>query len=185
MKLSVKQMMLIALFTALTAVGAFIKVPLPPVPITLQTLFVLMSALLLGSRAALISQLLYIFIGLIGIPVFAYGAGPGYILHPTFGYIAGFAISAFIVGKLTEKLSYSKYRIYKLFLCCILGMAIYYGTGVFHLWIISNIINNSPLSVSSILWKGVVIFIPGDILKSLAASMITTKINPHIRLIRN
>lgn len=184
MKLSIKQMMLIALFAALTAVGAFIKIPLPPVPITLQTLFVLLSALLLGPKLALISQLLYIFIGLIGVPVFTSGAGPGYILHPTFGYIAGFAISAFVVGKLTEKLDLPRYNVLELFFCSILGMAIYYGTGIFHLWIISNQVNNSALPLSSILWKGLVIFIPGDILKSLVASMVSIKLRPHIHLLK-
>jgi biotin transport system substrate-specific component len=69
MKISVKDLILIPLFTALTAVGAFIQVPLPLVPFTLQTFFVVLSGVLLGAKKGLMSQLLYVFLGLAGIPI--------------------------------------------------------------------------------------------------------------------
>ncbi|NMA95849.1 MAG: biotin transporter BioY [Clostridiales bacterium] len=95
-------MILVSIFAALTAVGAFIRIPLPPVPFTLQIFFVILSGILLGARGGLFSQLVYIALGLIGIPIFTEGGGPQYIFHPTFGYLLGFAATAFIVGKVTE-----------------------------------------------------------------------------------
>ena len=76
------KMILVSIFAALTAVGAFIKIPLPPVPFTLQVFFVILSGLLLGSRMGLASQIVYIALGLVGVPVFTEGGGLQYIFHP-------------------------------------------------------------------------------------------------------
>jgi biotin transport system substrate-specific component len=70
----------IALFAALTAIGAFIKIPLPYVPFTLQVLFVFFAGSLLGSERGMQSQLVYVGIGLAGFPVFTQGGGIGYFL---------------------------------------------------------------------------------------------------------
>ena len=87
--LTTRELTLLPLFTVLTAVGAFIKIPLGAVPVSLQTVFVLLSALLLGKKAA-ISQGLYVLLGLLGLPIFTGGGGIGYVLTPTFGYLIGF-----------------------------------------------------------------------------------------------
>lgn len=96
-------LVMIALFAALTAIGAFIKVPLPVVPFTLQIVFVFLSGCLLGSRNGILSQLLYIGVGLVGLPVFTQGGGITYVLQPTFGYLIGFAAAAFLIGWIIEK----------------------------------------------------------------------------------
>lgn len=91
----------VACFALLTWAGARLTVPLPhtPVPGTLQTLVVLLAGLFLGARAGAASQVLYLSLGLAGIPVFALpGAGPGYLLGPTGGYLAGFAAAAWVTG---------------------------------------------------------------------------------------
>ncbi len=91
----------VACFALLTWAGARIAVPLPftPVPGTLQTLVVLLAGLFLGARAGAASQMLYLSIGLAGIPVFALpGAGPGYLLGPTGGYLVGFTVAAWVTG---------------------------------------------------------------------------------------
>ncbi|HET6277217.1 MAG TPA: biotin transporter BioY [Candidatus Polarisedimenticolia bacterium] len=88
-------------FAMLTWAGARIAVPLPftPVPGTLQTLVVLLAGLFLGARAGAASQMLYLAMGLAGMPVFALpGAGPGYLLGPTGGYLVGFAAAAWLTG---------------------------------------------------------------------------------------
>lgn len=77
-----------ALFTALIAVGAFIKIPIPVVPFTLQYLFTMLAGILLGS----LSVLAYMILGLIGLPIFSEGGGIGYVFKPSFGYIIGFAL---------------------------------------------------------------------------------------------
>ena len=84
-KISTKNLILIGLFAALIVAGAFIKIPIPYVPFTLQFLFILFAGMLLGKRLGLLSQVVYLLIGLTGAPVFTNGGGPGYVLQPTFG----------------------------------------------------------------------------------------------------
>lgn len=94
-------------FTLLTAVSAQIAIPIKPVPITLQTMAVLLSGAFLGARNGAYSQLLYLFLGIIGLPVFAVipdGAlGFARLFGPTGGYLLAFPIAAFVTGYLTEK----------------------------------------------------------------------------------
>ena len=94
------------LFTALIAVGAFIKIVIPvgadTMNFTLQWLFVLLAGLLLGSKRAFRSVAVYLITGLIGFPIFARGGGPAYLLRPTFGFLLGFALAAWVIGFLCE-----------------------------------------------------------------------------------
>ena len=83
------------LFTALIAVGAFIKIPIPVVPFTLQYLFTMLAGLLLGSRLGTVSVLSYMLLGLAGLPIFSEGGGLWYVFKPSFGYIIGFAVGTF------------------------------------------------------------------------------------------
>jgi len=94
---------LASLFSTLTALGAYISIPISHVPITLQTFFVYLAGAILGSKLALLSQIIYILIGIIGFPVFAYGkAGFGVLIGPTGGYLIGFIIGAYIIGRMIE-----------------------------------------------------------------------------------
>ena len=88
-KITTKDMIMCALFTALIAVGAFIKVPVPVVPFTLQFLFTMLAGLIMGGRLGAISVGLYAVLGLVGLPIFAEGGGIWYVLKPSFGYIIG------------------------------------------------------------------------------------------------
>ncbi len=90
----------IAAFALLTAIGAFVRIPLPftPVPITLQTFFVLASGIYLGGRDAAASQGLYLGLGAAGLPVFAGGSGLAHLLGPTGGFLVAFPIAAWLVG---------------------------------------------------------------------------------------
>jgi biotin transport system substrate-specific component len=93
-------------FALLTWVGAKISVPLPltPVPGTLQTLAVLLAGALLGARAGAASQAAYLLMGIAGLPVFALpGAGPGYLLGPTGGYLVGLPVAAYVTGLLLAR----------------------------------------------------------------------------------
>ena len=87
-----KDLVLCAMFVALIAVGAFIKVPVPVVPFTLQFLFTMLAGLLLGPVNGALAVVVYIVLGLVGLPIFTQGGGPGYIFQPSFGYIIGFFI---------------------------------------------------------------------------------------------
>lgn len=85
-----------SLFTALIAAGAFIKIPVPVVPFTLQFLFTTLAGLLLGAKRGFISVAAYMVLGLAGLPIFSAGGGFWYIFQPSFGYIIGFCIGTFV-----------------------------------------------------------------------------------------
>jgi biotin transport system substrate-specific component len=174
------KMILVSLFTALTVVGAFIRIPVPPVPFTLQVFFVIFSGLLLGSRLAFASQAIYIALGLAGVPVFANGAGIQYIFNPTFGYLIGFAITALVVGAMTEKNSGPSFK--KYFVASFIGMLIYYSVGVLYLYIILKYVNHVSTSISAVLVKGFLLFLPWDIAKIFAASWMAVKVYGRVNI---
>ena len=93
-----------ALFTALIAVGAFIRVPVPVVPFTLQYLFTMLAGLLLGPRLGTIAVGTYVLLGLVGLPIFAQGGGFWYVFQPSFGYLLGFCVGTFVTGWLAQRL---------------------------------------------------------------------------------
>lgn len=144
-----KDMAVCGLFASLTAVGAFIKIVIPVGPdtmnFTLQWFFVLLAGLLLGSRRAFYSVTTYLVIGLVGIPVFARGGGPAYLIRPTFGFLLGFALAAYAMGKLCEVLHSSKTGIRVL--AATAGYVIYYGTGILYFYFITHFVVVTPNTV--------------------------------------
>ncbi|MCL0105994.1 biotin transporter BioY [Thermodesulfovibrionales bacterium] len=93
-----------AMFAALTALGAFITIPIGPVPITLQPFFIHLGALLLGGYLGALSQFIYVLVGVMGLPVFSGGgSGIGHLLGPTGGYLIGFIVGGgYLTGRLAE-----------------------------------------------------------------------------------
>jgi len=169
LKINIRQMTLVSLFAALTAVGAFISIPFYPVPLTLQTLFTLLAAMTLGSVMGTSSQIIYVLLGLIGLPVFAgFKAGIGILFGPTGGFLFGFIFSAYIIGKLIE-LKKEK-NIFYYFLAGFLGIVIIYFIGVIQLALVTGI------GIKRALLIGALPFLPGDILKIIAASFIARKL---------
>lgn len=174
LNLKPKDMILIALFAALTGIGAFIKIPLPMVPITLQIVFALMSGLVLGAKRGMLSQLLYIILGLIGLPVFTSGGGPQYILSPTFGYLIGMIFAAYIVGKLRE--SVENITTLNLFLIAMVGVGVIYIFGLVHLYSIKNLYLGQSTSVWDVLYSGFLVTIVGDIIKAIIVAFVSKKL---------
>lgn len=86
---------------ALSAAGSLLRIPFFPVPLTLQFFFALMAGLTLGKSWGALSQLMYLLAGLAGLPVFAGGGGPGYVLQPTFGFLLGLIPAAWCAGQLS------------------------------------------------------------------------------------
>ncbi len=115
--------LLTSLFTALIAAGTFIKIPFIPVAMTLQTLFVFLTGLLLPPLNASFSVLLYIILGLIGLPIFTSGGGPAALLSPTGGFIFGFLIAA-LVGALLSKKKHDSV-LYNLFVVLVMEVIVY------------------------------------------------------------
>lgn len=172
---SLRRMIYAALFGALTAIGAFMVIPLQPVPITLQTLCMGLSGLLLGSRTGALSQVIYVLLGIIGMPVFAGGkSGLGTLLGPSGGYIIGFIAAAYIIGRLTEDQdNLSRFRIG---IALAAGNLVVYTLGTLQLaWV-------AKLSLIPALLAGVVPFLPGELLKMAAAIWLTPKLRNNFRL---
>jgi biotin transport system substrate-specific component len=161
--LSARELSLVALFAALTGIGGFIRIPIPYVPLTLQTLMVMFSGLILGGKLGALSQFVYILVGLMGIPIFAHGGGPGYVLQPTFGYLLGFVCGAYIIGKITENRSSLKRAL--LFLALLAGTLAIYVPGVAVLYCNLNFIQQKAVSLPTAIKIGCLAVLPGDLIK--------------------
>ncbi|PKM52435.1 MAG: biotin transporter BioY [Firmicutes bacterium HGW-Firmicutes-7] len=163
-----------ALFAALTAIGAWIKIPLPYVPFTMQVFFAIFSGILLGSRLGLLSQLVYILIGLIGVPVFTQGGGIGYIFQPTFGYLIGFAAAAYVTGLIVERLNKNTFTTY--LVAALPGIAVIYLCGVPYLYIINALYLTKAFTFKMAVYYGFSLSIIGD----LVSCIILCSIAPSI-----
>jgi biotin transport system substrate-specific component len=161
--LSARELSLVALFAALTGIGGFIRIPIPYVPLTMQTLMVMFSGLLLGGKLGALSQLVYILVGLMGIPIFAHGGGPGYVLQPTFGYLLGFVCGAYIIGNITERRASLKQSV--LFLALVAGTVAIYVPGVAVLYFNLNYIQQKAVSLTTVIKIGCLVVLPGDLIK--------------------
>jgi biotin transport system substrate-specific component len=165
-----KKLILAALFSALTAVCSIISVPLPfsPVPINMATLSVFLAGSLLGSSYGAASQLAYVFMGAIGLPVFhSFTGGLGILTGPTGGYLIGYIAAAYLIGLLTE----NKLNSYPLLaLSLFIGLTACYAFGT--LWFMYVTGSN----IYSALVLCVIPFLPGDGIKILLALLLVKKI---------
>lgn len=168
-------MVLIAVFAALTCVGGFIRIPMYPVPFTLQTLFVYLSGLLLGAQRGVLSQLLFLIMGLAGIPVFAQGGGPAYVLQPSFGYLAAFPVSAYVCGKIFSRMKNAR-NFLNLLLACGTGAVLILSIGSAYLYFILNYIAKSSTSFRETFISGFILFLPAEAVKCFITVIITSKI---------
>ncbi|WP_291637450.1 biotin transporter BioY [Clostridium sp.] len=177
MKLSTRDLIIAALFTALTAVGGIISIPLGPVPITLQTFFVVLSGLILGAKLGALSQITYVILGLVGLPIFAGGyGGLGAIVRPSFGFLIGYIVAAYIIGKLTEK----DKSLSKIIYSVILGSFVIYIIGVPYFYFIFTNYLGKSINFYSALKYACIPFIPGDIIKAVLAITLAKQLIPRL-----
>ncbi|MGL4345080.1 MAG: biotin transporter BioY [Cellulosilyticaceae bacterium] len=176
-----KALALCGLFAALTAIGAFIRIPLPPpmVPITLQFFFVVLAGILLGCKLGGISQLTYVLIGLSGVPVFTGGGGIGYVLRPTFGYIIGFVMASFVIGYMVQKCE--KLSFWKLFGAAFTGLIVVYVIGVPYLYVINTFYIGNAIGLWTALWSGAIICLPGDLTVCGVTALVGMKVVPLLK----
>ena len=178
--LSAQEMSLVALFAALSGIGAFVRVPIPYVPLTLQTLMVMFSGLILGGRLAAVSQLVYVLVGLMGIPIFAHGGGPGYVLQPTFGYLLGFIFGAYVIGRFTERRDQLKRSF--LLLVLLAGTMAIYIPGVTVLYFNLNLIQEKAVSLSTAVKIGFLVPLPGGLIKMAVVLYLGPVLHQRFRL---
>lgn len=172
------KLILCALFAALAAVGAFIKIPTPLVPITLQLLFTTMAGILLGSKLGTISVGSYVLLGLMGLPVFTGGGGPFYVLQPSFGYILGFVLGAFVTGLIAER---GKPSFIRFLIASLAGLLAVYLIGVPYCYLISRFYLKSEVAIGAMVLNGFLIFLPGDFIKSILCAFLGKRLSPIVR----
>ena len=159
-----------SLLAALTAVGAYIAIPIGPVPIVLQNLFVYLTGLLLGSRWGLMGIGAYLLAGAVGLPVFAGGKGGiGHLIGPTGGYLLGFLPAVALIGMITER---NEGKLLFALTGLIAGTVVIYACGVTWLSIVTG------MTVVKSLMVGMVPFLIGDAFKIAAALFIAKSLRP-------
>lgn len=169
-----RMMVYAALFAALTAVGAFLAIPIGPVPIVLQNMFVYLAGLLLGYRWGMASVGVYLLVGAVGLPVFAGGLGGiGRFVGPTGGYLIGYLPTVFLIGKIANR---DTPQMVTDVLAMICGTLALYACGVTWLKIVSG------MSLGKTLALGMYPFLIGDAVKIAAAAAIARALRPVIRV---
>jgi biotin transport system substrate-specific component len=162
-----------SLLAALTAVGAFIAIPIGPVPIVLQNLFVYLSGLLLGSKWGLTGMAVYLLAGACGLPVFSGGRGGiGHLIGPTGGYLLGFLPAVYITGWITER---AEKKNAAAILAMICATAVIYLFGVTWLKLITGMTLAKTLAV------GMFPFLIGDAFKIAVAAALAKALRPMMK----
>lgn len=163
-----------SLFVALIAIGAFIAIPVGPVPIVLQNMFVLMAAIFLGPRWGVACVAVYLLIGFAGIPVFAGGtSGIGKLFGPTGGYLLGYLPSVFVTAVISKFLGK---KMLSDIIAMVIGSLIIYAAGLPWLKIVTS------MSWEKTFALGMYPFLIGDALKIIAAAFIAKSLRPVVKL---
>ena len=170
-----RSIVLASLCAVLTAVGARIAIPIGAVPITLQVVVVLLSGFLLGPRLGAVSQIVYIALGLTGVPVFTSGGGIQTLLSPTFGYIVGFVPMAWCAGRLTTG---NDTTLPRFFLCELVAVCVLYLFGASVLMWNMTYVAGKSISPALAFKVGILPFVGIDIVKAVIASLAAWKIRP-------
>lgn len=180
---SIRELTVGGLFAALITAGAFIKLTIPTEPIpmhfTLQWFFVLLAGLLLDKRLAGMSVGVYLLLGLMGVPVFASGGGPSYLIRPTFGYLIGFAVAAFAMGWMCEHFQASGFA--RLLAVSTVGLMIYYGIGVAYYFFVCRFLISQNVTWQILLFNCFLLTVEADFGLCLAAASVASKLRPIVR----
>lgn len=180
--LSVRETAFCGLFAALTAAGAFIKIELPvqpfPMHFTLQIFFAVLSGFLLGPRLGATSVGIYLAVGLVGIPVFAAGGGPAYLIRPTFGFLLGFLFAAWLTGWISRM---GKRPSMARNICAsVVGMMAYYLSGVLYFYVISNYVISMPVTWAVVLVNCFILTAAGDLVLCVLAAVLAVRLRPAV-----
>ena len=169
-------LVLTALFAALTAIGAFFKIPFALAAISLQFLFTAMAGILLGAGYGALSQAVYVLLGLVGVPIFAQGGGFSYVLQPTFGFLLGLIPAAWVIGVLAKR----PLKFWRTALAMLAGLAVLYAIGVPYMALIANGYLGKGLTFCQVMRSGMLIYLPGDMLKIAVGSALCVAVERRL-----
>lgn len=171
-QIRVKELAMIALLTAVTCILAPLSIPIGEVPISLTNLVIYFSLYILGMKKGVLSYIVYLLIGFVGVPVFSgYTSGPQKLLGPTGGYLIGFLPMAVIAGLVIG-------RCYRKTVLCFLAMIA--GTAVCYAFGTAWLAHVGGYSLKAALFAGVVPFIPGDLIKMGLAAVLGPQVRKQL-----
>lgn len=159
---------LAALFAALTAVGAFLRIPLGALSLTLQFLFTALAGVTLGAKWGAVSQGVYVALGLVGLPIFTQGGGVSYLLQPSFGFLLGLIPAAAVIGALAGERGERR----RVVPACLAGLAVLYLVGLPYMGLILNVYLGKGVPVWTVVRTGMLVYLPGDGLKIAATAAV-------------
>ena len=172
-----------AIFVVLMIVSAFIKIPFPLVPLTFQTVVAVLAGLLLGPLYGTAAVGVYIFMGLIGLPVFTSGGGFAYVVQPTFGYILGFAAAAFVAGALCGRGKAAQITLRGALLASVAGFLVNYIVGVPYFLLIWHFyMHNGGVWQAAVTYN--LIYMPKDLALCLLAGFLAWRVRPLLDRLR-
>lgn len=174
-----RDIVLTALFTALITAGAYIRIPVPVCPFTLQFLFTTLAGVFLGKNKGAAATAIYVVLGLAGLPVFTGGGGIGYLLQPTFGYLIGFIAGSYITGHIVHSGSLTTAR---LLAGCFAGLGIVYALGMVYYRMISVLWLKDPIGIGKLFLYCFVLAVPGDILLCILSAVLGKRLLPVLSL---
>lgn len=175
-KTNTQEMVLCGLFTTLIAVGAFIKIPVPMLPFTMQMFFTMLAGLLLGGRLGALSVGIYILLGLAGLPVFTEGGGFWYIINPRFGYLLGYLLGTYVTGRLAEQKKRLLTR--EVIALNFLNLFIIFAVGLVYHYVICNYVIEAPITAGFLFLHCCLMLLPGDIVQCILAAILTVRVKP-------
>ena len=163
-----RNLTLCALFAALIAVGTHIRIPAPLLPLTLQTLFVILAGLVLGRKYGAVSVCVYVLAGVIGLPVFT-----GSVMSPSFGYVLGFIAGSWTAGYVAEKF---KPCFWTWFAGGVAATMVIYLIGIPYYYVMSKYHLGNELGARTLLVSFFLMPLPGALIKCVAAGLIVQRL---------
>lgn len=186
-RVGVKWIAITALFVALIAVGGFIRIPIGAVPMTLQTLMVLLASGIGGKRVGFLSVLIYLMLGLLGVPLFSAGGGITYVLYPTFGYLFAFLPATLIAGMKRGSIKKRMVlNVVAVLVIHLIGVSYFYLSGNVFLKVADELfksVQGNPVYTGAglSLWQafltGSLVFIPLDLVSAIVGAIIGEKVS--------
>lgn len=182
--LSIREMAFCGMFTALIATGAFIQINIPvqpfPMHFTLQFFFVLLAGFILGPRLGTLSVCIYLAVGLVGVPVFAAGGGPAYLVRPTFGFLLGFVFACYVSGTVAKHLDRLSFKWY--LFSAFWGLIVMYLSGMLYFYFISNFVIRMPVTWKLVFINCFLLTVGGDFILCIMAALLARRLKPLVRM---
>lgn len=171
--LGIKQITSIGVMAAAICLLAPLSIPIGPVPISLTNLVIYFSLYILGMKRGTLSYLIYLLIGMVGVPVFSgFTSGPGKLFGPTGGYLIGFIPMAILAGIFIDRYTNRK-------LICLIGMII--ATAICYAFGTTWLAYQAHMDFAAAIWAGVIPFIPADLIKMILAMLVGPQIREQLK----